>query len=94
MLKKFIVSNYKNFKEPICIDFADIAGYQFSNDCITNGMISKMLIYGKNATGKTNLGRAIMDIHYMMRYNLGVMNDIEPLNADSNLDYSSFSYTF
>lgn len=35
-----------------------------------------------------------MDIHYMMRYNLGVMNDIEPLNADSNLDYSSFSYTF
>lgn len=47
MLKKFIVSNYKNFKEPICIDFADIAGYQFSNDCITNGMISKMLIYGK-----------------------------------------------
>jgi len=59
MLKKFILKNYKNFKEEIVIDFQGISGYQFSQDCITDGIISKMLIYGRNATGKTNLGRAL-----------------------------------
>lgn len=62
MLKKFILKNYKNFKEEIVIDFQGILGYQFSQDCITDGIISKMLIYGRNATGKTNLGRALTDI--------------------------------
>lgn len=55
MLKEFTVENYKNFKNKISIDFEDIAGYQFSTDCISNGAIAKMLIYGLNATSKTNL---------------------------------------
>ena len=66
MLKKFTLKNYKNFKDEISIDFENTAGYQFSTDCITDGIISKMLIYGRNATGKTNLGKALIDIYITM----------------------------
>ena len=61
MLKKFMLKNYKNFKDEITIDFENIAGYQFNTDCLSDGIIGKMLIYGRNATGKTNLGRAILE---------------------------------
>ena len=46
MLKKFVLSNFKNFRDEIKIDFEDIAGYQFSTDCISDNIITKMLIYG------------------------------------------------
>ena len=62
MLRCFKLKNYKNFKEEINIDFENIAGYQFNTDCLEDGLISKMIIYGRNATGKTNLGKALMDI--------------------------------
>ena len=51
MLKKFVLSNFKNFRDEIKIDFEDIAGYQFSTDCISDNIITKMLIYGKNGAG-------------------------------------------
>ena len=62
MLKKFEVTNYKNFKDTLVVDFGKVGGYQFSLDCVSNKAISKMFIYGRNSTGKTNLGYAIYDI--------------------------------
>lgn len=50
MLKKFTVSNYKNFKDEISLDFSKIGEYSFNMDSL-----SMRLIYGRNATGKTNL---------------------------------------
>lgn len=94
MLKKFAVKNYKNFKEEINIDFGNVAGYQFSSDCISDGMIAKMLIYGRNATGKTNLGKAIMDIGTTMFGGPRFMENGVFLNADSKEDSAKFSYTF
>lgn len=94
MLKKFKLKNYKNFKDEISIDFEDTAGYQFSTDCITNGTISKMLIYGRNATGKTNLGKALTDICTSI---FGVRRYIDTgvfLNADSTEETAFFSYEF
>ena len=89
MLKKFTVRNYKNFEKKITIDFSNTAAYQFSTDCIYEGLISKMLIYGRNATGKTNLGRALTDICSTMFKGPRFMNDGVFLNADSdeNLQY-------
>lgn len=95
MLRQFSVKNYKNFKDEITIDFGVIAGYQFNTDCITDGFISKMLIYGRNATGKTNLGRAIMDMTYSTSYLFrSSYNNSYFLNADSAEDAARFSYTF
>ena len=62
MLKKFTLKNYKNFKDKITIDFENIAGYQFNTDCLSDAIIGKMLIYGRNATGKTNLGLSLIHI--------------------------------
>ncbi|HJC24583.1 MAG TPA: ATP-binding protein [Candidatus Eisenbergiella merdavium] len=94
MLKRFTVKNYKNFQKEVCLDLEKTAGYQFSTDCITDGLISKMLIYGKNATGKTNLGRAVMNIKTML---LDAVSSVETeafLNADSEEDAAVFSYIF
>ena len=46
IVKKTYIILY-NFKEEIVIDFQGISGYQFSQDCITDGIISKMLIQQK-----------------------------------------------
>ncbi len=95
MLKKFEVKNFKNFKENITIDFGNIGGYQFSTDCITDNLISKMLIYGRNGTGKSNLGEAVMDIvSNLVNLRIGRLNDNVYINADSNNDYAEFKYTF
>lgn len=95
MLKKFEVKNYKNFKENIIIDFSNIGGYQFNTDCITNNLISKMLIYGRNATGKTNLGRALMDIKLNLYYDYVIYDANNAcINADSDDNYAEFIYTF
>lgn len=94
MLKKFVLKNYKNFKDEIEVDLQDVAGYQFSNDCISDDVISKMLIYGRNATGKTNLGRAFMDIVFTMLPGPRFAENGVFLNADSEEDHARFLYIF
>lgn len=94
MLKRFAVRNYKNFKDEIEINFGSVGGYQFSTDCISDGAITKMLVYGRNATGKTNLGKAIMDIASTMLTRAGFVENGVFLNADSADDCAGFSYTF
>ena len=61
-LKKFEVKNYKNFKDTFTMDFANIKDYSFNEDCLTDGLIKNAVIYGENGVGKSNFGRAIMDI--------------------------------
>jgi len=94
MLKKFTLKNYKNFKDEISIDFKNTAGYQFSTDCITDGTISKMLIYGRNATGKTNLGKAFIDISTTIFAGQHYIDADIFLNADSIDEAATFSYEF
>lgn len=62
MLRKFEVKNYKNFKETITVDFTNVHDYRYNEYCVKNDLISKMIIYGKNAEGKSNLGSAIFDM--------------------------------
>lgn len=94
MLKKFTLRNYKNFKNEISIDFENIAGYQFNMDCLYEGTIGKMLIYGRNATGKTNLGNALLDIVATMFGRRRYTRNEVFLNADSTENVATFSYEF
>lgn len=89
MLKRFTVSNYKNFKDEISLDFSKIGEYSFNADCL-----SMRLIYGRNATGKTNFGRALIDLKTLL---YGMFRNDENsvlINADSQKDTAKFIYEF
>lgn len=62
MLKLFEVEGFKNFKDKITFDFSDVRDYKFNTECISNGLLGKSIVYGKNSVGKTNLGLAMFDI--------------------------------
>lgn len=94
MLKKFSVSNYKNFKDVLSLNLSNVKDYAFNSDCIHDGVISKALIYGRNATGKTNLGYAIMDISGVFSGSYGYGGDETFLNADSGNSDACFLYEF
>lgn len=54
----------------------------------------KMLIYGCNATGKTNLGKALLNITLTMFGIIRYTGNGILLNADSKEDAATFQYEF
>lgn len=62
MLRKFTVKNFKNFRETLCLDFTKVRDYHYNEYCVKNNLINKVIIYGKNAVGKSNLGTALFDL--------------------------------
>lgn len=94
MLRYFEVNNYRNFSQPISFDFGKVGGYKFNQECVTNGLIGKSIIYGRNSTGKTNFGEAICDILNILRGGYNVVQRGRILNADSGLDLAFFKYVF
>lgn len=94
MLKAFTLRNYKNFKDKITIDFENIRDYSFQTNCISDGIIRKMLICGRNATGKTHLGKALLDIKDVLCGTFECPYDPFLLNADSDEKTAFFEYRF
>ena len=84
MLKRFEVQGFKSFLHPVTIDFSDVRDYQFNNTCVKDGLLNKIIVYGRNSVGKTNLGLALFDIVSTL-----TSNNVTPglynyyLNADS-----------
>ncbi len=95
MLKRFQVSGFKNFKDTLTLDFSDVRDYKFNTDCVQNGKISKMIIYGKNSIGKSNFGLALFDIvsHLSSKNVTPHLYDYY-LNVDSSDPYATFRYLF
>lgn len=62
MLAEFKVRNYKNFRDELKFSLESGKNYEFNQKAVHNGIIKDSVIIGYNASGKTNLGRAIMDI--------------------------------
>jgi len=97
MLRKFTVENFRSFKEPITIDFTAKRDYQFGQTCIRNGLLSKILVVGKNSSGKSNLGYALFDIVQTLtdKHLEQFQNDpLSFLNADSDVKNARFEYEF
>ena len=61
MLTRFEVRNFKGFKNTIVFDLHS-REYSYNSDLVKDGIINKGIIYGKNGTGKSNLGIALFDI--------------------------------
>lgn len=95
MLKKFTVTNFKNFKDTITFALDCPANYEFNSEVIRNGCVTKGIIYGINGSGKSNLALAIFDIVLHLtdkeksfdRYNYY-------LNLNSKKPTAEFEYCF
>ena len=97
MLKKFAVENYRNFKDRIEIDFGAVRNYSFNEHCIKDGLLNKVILVGKNGTGKTNLGLAIFDITATLTDNIVQGRQIDQgsyINGSSKKRSATFEYTF
>ena len=97
MLKKFAVTNYKNFKERTELDFGAVRNYAFNENCIRDGLLNKVILLGKNGSGKSNLGMAIFDIVGTLTENVVHYRQTDQasfLNGDSNKKYATFEYVF
>ena len=62
MLKEFRVRNFMNFRDELIFSLENKKSYEFNNDLISNGIIEKAAVIGYNASGKSNLGEALLDI--------------------------------
>ena len=97
MLTKFTVDNYKNFQKPITIDFSATHDYKFNSKCVKNGLLSKLVIYGPNSSGKSNLGFALFDIVGLLTDKTTDIHQTDEgsfINADSDKKEASFIYEF
>lgn len=95
MLKLFEVTGFKNFEHTVSLDFSDVRDYKFHADCVSDGLLNKVIVYGKNAAGKSNFGLALFDIVSHL-----TTNNVTPgvydyyLNVDNDKGYAEFHYVF
>lgn len=66
MLKEFRVQGYRGFKDEIVWSFVPAGDYDFAPfkdyDAVSEGLIKSGIVFGKNGSGKSNLGYALFDI--------------------------------
>ena len=91
MLKKFSVTNYRQFNEKIEFDLT-ASNYAFNNICVSNGIVRLGLIYGINGSGKSTLGWAIFDLVSHLTDNKSNGNTEHYLNANSTEKYATFEF--
>lgn len=96
MLKKFAVTNFKNFENRIEIDFGKHSNYEFNKEIVQEDCISKSMIYGINGSGKSNLALAIFDIVLHLTDKEKLIDKYLPfyLNLNSKKSEADFEYTY
>ena len=96
-LAKFTVCGFRNFKNPVTLDFTAVHDYKFSTECVDDGIITKFGIYGVNGSGKSNLGIALFNIVPLLTDKFidpEITNNGNFLNLDKKTSSASFSYEF
>lgn len=93
MIKRFEVSNYRGFENKIVFDLSNVRDYHFHKEAVENGISKNSIIFGKNGSGKSNLGYALFDI---TRHLTGTFTDIEGTykNLKKTTLSSVFKYVF
>lgn len=97
MLCRFKVKGYKGFKNEIDLNLGKHNDYQFNKSLIKDDIINKAIVYGNNASGKSNLGFAIFDIvFHLTDKNRSIDSIVQKnyLNMESNDKYAEFYYEF
>lgn len=95
MLAEFKVRNYRNFRDELRFSLESGKNYEFNQKAIQNGVIKDAVVLGYNASGKTNLGRAIMDIiNHLTDEKRDKGSKVFYSNLYSQDDVVSFAYKF
>lgn len=95
MIRKFSVENFKPFEGKFVFDLSNPGSYEFSPECVENGVISKGAIYGINGIGKSNFGLAIFDIVNHLTDKVKELNRYAPfVNLNSKKPFATFEYEF
>lgn len=98
MLKKFTVRNFKNFRsKKMILDFSSENQYDFNHEVYNSEdhCVNKAVIYGKNGSGKSNLGLALFDITTHLTDNSIIRNKYSNYtNLDLKSDIAVFEYDF
>jgi len=96
MLAEFKVRNYKNFKDELQFSLKSEKSYEFHQEVLRNGIIKDAVVIGYNASGKTNLGLAMMDItaHLTDKFEKRDGNNLFYANLYNEEDVVSFVYQF
>ena len=98
MLAEFKVRNYRNFRDELQFSLESRKNYEFNQEVIYNEIIKDAVIIGYNASGKTNLGYAIMDIIIHLtdkgENREGKVSNIYYSNLYNEDDIVSFVYKF
>lgn len=96
MLQKFKVQNFRNFRDEFVWDLSNIKNYEFHENLVPGGILKNAIVYGENASGKSNLGYAMMDllIHLTDTPHSALIERRHYVNLDSNDRLVRFEYTF
>ena len=95
MLREFKVRNFMNFQDELVFSLSDEKKYDFNNHVIKNKIIRDAVLVGDNATGKSNLGKAILDItNHLTDNSVTNVSDGVYLNLFSKDAEAHFTYTF
>lgn len=93
MLKEFKVRNFMNFQDELVFSLADDKKYDFNSHVIKDKIIKSAVIVGDNATGKSNLGRAVLDITNHLtdtthtRIGDGIYSNLFTIDSEVNFSY-------
>ena len=95
MLKKFEVEGFKSFENKFTLDLAKANNYDYNRETVDNGIIRVCSIFGKNGSGKSNLGLALLDtMNHLTDGREKTSIATNPyLNLDRN-DFAEFTYYF
>ncbi|NLG14731.1 MAG: AAA family ATPase [Lentisphaerae bacterium] len=97
MLKRFIVKNYKCFRDLEFDLTAEAAkDYSFNQNIVKDGIVVKALVYGKNGSGKSSLGTALLDIvtHLTDKHCFSPRHTSNYLNLNTGDKKAIFRYEF
>lgn len=95
MLKRFEVENYKGFKDKMIWDLSQTKTYSFCKPLTRKHISKNSIVYGKNASGKSSLCSAVIDITTHL---LDVEKDLTPPHMftyiGNNSGIVNFRYDF
>lgn len=95
MIKKFEVEGFKNFEKKFTLDLSKAQNYDFSKEMVEGNIVKVCAIFGKNSSGKSNIGLALLDlVNHLTDDREKTSIDANPyLNLDKN-DFAEFTYYF